>query len=256
MFPVLFEIRGLPIHSYGFFIALGYVAALALLSYLAKKRGLDPASFLDIAFLALVSGVIGGRILFVFTNLAYFIRYPGEIGDFWQGGLVFYGGFIAAFFAITYYIRRKKLPYAESLDILAPALTLGHAFGRIGCFAAGCCYGSYCELPWGVHFHSDLVDPALRDLPLHPTQLYESVSLFLLSGALVYLVIKKKFRPGAVALLYVMAYSVIRSVIEIFRGDGIRGFIVGNWLSTSQGIAILLFLVGGYVFVRHVRSNN
>jgi phosphatidylglycerol:prolipoprotein diacylglycerol transferase len=256
MFPVLFQIKGQIIHSYGFFIALGYIASLALLSLLAKRRGLDPARFLDLAFLALVSGVIGGRFLFVLTNLSYFVRYPSEVFDFWQGGLVFYGGFITATGACAFYIRKKNLPMAESLDLLAAALTLGHAFGRIGCFAAGCCYGSYCELPWAVHLHSDLVDPALRGLPLHPTQLYESVSLFLLSGVLVWLLEKKKFKPGGVALFYVMAYSLIRSIIEIFRGDGIRGFLIGNWLSTSQGIASLLFFVAGFILVRRFRGRD
>lgn len=256
MFPVLFEIRGVPIHSYGFFIALGYIASLGLLSYLARLRGLEPSRFLDLAFLALVTGVVGGRILFVLTNLPYFRKYPGEIFDFWQGGLVFYGGFLLAFAACAAYIRKKKLPFQESLDLLAPALSLGHAFGRIGCFAAGCCYGSYCERPWAVHFHSDLVDPALRGLPLHPTQLYEAFALFALTGVLVYLVRKKKFAPGGVALFYVIAYAIIRSVIEIFRGDGIRGFLVGNWLSTSQGIAIALLLGGGFVLVRRFRRDH
>ncbi|MGE3261455.1 MAG: prolipoprotein diacylglyceryl transferase [Bacteriovoracia bacterium] len=256
MFPVLFHIRETPIHSYGFFIAVGYVAALLLLSRLAKLRNLDPAKFLDLAFLALVTGVIGGRILFVLTNIPYFSRYPGEIFDFWQGGLVFYGGFLLALASCAIYIRRKQLPFAESLDLLAPALSLGHAFGRIGCLAAGCCYGSYCELPWAVHLHSDLVDPALRGLPLHPTQLYESVSLFLLTAVLVYLIKRRALRPGGTALLYVMAYSVIRAVIEIFRGDGIRGFLIGNWFSTSQGIAAALFLLGGFIFMRRFRRNH
>lgn len=256
MFPVLFQIGSVPIHSYGFFIALGYISALGLLAWLAKSRALPSARFLDLAFLALVSGVLGGRLLFVLTNLPYFLRYPGEVFDFWQGGLVFYGGFLLALVACYFYIRRAQLPLAESLDILAPALTLGHAFGRIGCLAAGCCYGSYCELPWSVHLHSDLVDPALRGLPLHPVQVYESVALFFLTLALVFLHQKRRLAPGGVAIIYVMAYSVIRSVLELFRGDGIRGFLVENWLSTSQGIAVALFLGCAFILWRHFRRNH
>lgn len=256
MFPVLFQLGKVPIHSYGFFIALGYVSALGLLAWLAKSRALPPARFLDLAFLALVSGVVGGRILFVLTNLPYFFRYPGEIFDFWQGGLVFYGGFLLALVASYFYIRRAQLPLAESLDILAPALTLGHAFGRIGCLAAGCCYGSYCELPWAVRLHSDLVDPALRGLPLHPVQIYESAALFFLTAALVLLHQRRRFAPGGVAISYVMAYSVIRSLLEFFRGDGIRGFFVGNWLSTSQGIALALFLGCALILLRRFRRDH
>lgn len=256
MFPLLFEIQGVKVHSYGFFIAIGYVAALILLARLAPMRGLDPARFLDLAFLSLITGVAGGRILFVLTNFGYFRRYPSEILDFWQGGLVFYGGFITAALACILYIRRRRLPLGDSLDILAPALALGHAFGRIGCFAAGCCYGSYCEYPWGVKFHSDLVDPALRDLPLHPTQLYESVSLFLLAGGLSWIFVKRKTKAGGVALAYLISYALIRAIIEIFRGDGIRGFLIGNWLSTSQAIAIVLLFAGGFLFWRRLRSDH
>jgi phosphatidylglycerol:prolipoprotein diacylglycerol transferase len=256
MFPLLFSFQGIKIHSYGFFIAVGYVAALLLLARLAPKRSLDPARFLDLAFLALVTGVIGGRLLFVLTNLGYFRRYPGEILDFWQGGLVFYGGFAFAFAACFFYLKKKQLPLAESLDILAPALALGHAFGRIGCFAAGCCYGSLCDYPWGVRFHSDLVDPALRGLPLHPTQLYESAALFLLAGFLTWLFTARKTIAGGVALAYVMGYAVIRSIIEIYRGDSIRGFVIGNWLSTSQAISAVLFLAGSYFAWRRFRRDH
>ena len=255
MHPLLFEIGGVKVHSYGFFVALGYVAALALLSLLARWRNLDPARFLDLAFLSLLTGVIGGRILFVLTNFAYFHRYPAEIFTFWQGGLVFYGGFLAAAGACWLYMRWKHMPLA-TLDVLAPGLAIGHAIGRIGCLAAGCCYGSYCEYPWGIKLDSDMVDPALRSLPLHPTQLYEAFSLFALTGLLVWLFRGRRLRDGGVALVYVMGYALIRSAIEIFRGDSIRGFVIGNWLSTSQLIAALLFLGCAYLLRRRLGRNH
>lgn len=256
MHPILFEIAGVKIHAYGFFIAIGYLASLWLISRLARNRGLDPARFFDLAFLALVSGVIGGRILFVLTNWRYFRQYPAEIFSFWQGGLVFYGGFLMAALACWGYIRWRNLPLRESLDILAPPLALGHAIGRIGCFAAGCCYGSYCPLPWGTVFHSEMIDPALRGLPLHPTQLYEALSVFLLTGFLLRMFYRRRQPAGTVALTYIVVYAALRAVIEMFRGDSIRGFLIGNWLSTSQAIAIALLVGAVAWYVRERRATS
>jgi len=115
-------------------------------------------------------------------------------------------------------------------------------FGRFGCFSAGCCYGKPTDMPWGVKFNnSDLVDSALRGIPLHPTQLYEAGSLFILLMGLLW-VFRRRVFDGQVSLVYFMAYPLIRSLIEIYRGDTVRGFIVDGVLSTSQFISILLFL--------------
>lgn len=258
MFPFLLEIGSFKIQSYGFFIALGYLAALLLSRHLARKADLPAASFSDLCFLLLVLGLIGSRVLFVLTNLSYFRENPLEILFFWSGGMVFYGGFLLAFAGCLIYLKRKKLPLFQSLDVLAPGLALGHAIGRIGCFAAGCCHGSYCPYPWGIHFHTSLVDPALRGQPMHPTQLYESFCLGLLALGL-YFMGKRKARPGLVAALYLCGYSVIRVVIELFRGDVVRGFLPGTAISTSQAIALGLFIGGCVLLIgsfRGVRRNH
>jgi phosphatidylglycerol:prolipoprotein diacylglycerol transferase len=253
MFPVLLEIGGTKVHSYGFFIALGYVAALLLGRWLARGRGLDPGPFMDIAFIAIVSGVIGARLLFVITMPGYFAEHPGEILDFWSGGLVFYGGFILATLACLTYGWIRRMPIRLSTDIVVTGVAFAHGFGRIGCLAAGCCHGSSCAYPWAIKSDSSFVVESMRGQPIHPVQLYESLSLFALTGLLVWLIRGRKLADGATALVYLMGYAAIRFVMEMFRGDIDRGFVLGGWLSTSQFIAMGLFALGGgllFVFVR------
>ncbi len=254
MFPVLFEISGIKIHSYGFFIALGYVSALLVGRWLAKARGLDPGPFMDLAFIAIVSGVLGARLLFVITTPGHYLENPAEIFDFWNGGLVFYGGFILATVACLAYGRFRKMPIWASTDIVVTGVALAHAFGRIGCFAAGCCHGNTCHYFWGIISESSFTEPSLRGLPLHPVQLYESALLFSLAASLSYLIRFKKLKDGIPAILYLTGYAAIRFVTEFFRGDLDRGFVFGTWISTSQFIALGLFGLGGSLFLLRIRG--
>lgn len=253
MFPVLFEIGGLPIQSYGFFIALGYVAALLLTRKLASARSLSAADFSDLTFFCLLVGILGARILFVLTNFRYFMGRPAEIFSFWSGGLVFYGGFLLVVPMLFFFFRLRGIPWKTGLDVLAPGLALGHAIGRIGCLAAGCCHGSYCEYPWAVHLNTDLVEPALRGLPVHPVQVYESLGLLVLCGWLLWL-FRRKPASGAVAAAYVMGYALLRFVVEFFRGDSIRGAVLG--ISTSQALALLLFAAAGMILFYRRRKTS
>jgi phosphatidylglycerol:prolipoprotein diacylglycerol transferase len=242
MFPVLLEIGGLRIYSYGFFIAIGYLSALALGRYLARSRNLDPAPFMDVAFIAIVSGVIGARALYIITEPSAFLKDPKEIFNFWNGGLVFYGGFLFALVACLLFGWKKKMPIWLSTDIVTASVAFAHGFGRIGCFAAGCCHGNYCPYPWGVINHTEFVAKEFVGKPIHPVQLYESLSLFVLSGILAWLVVSKRTRDGVVSLGYLMGYALIRFVWEFFRGDDDRGNV--GFFSTSQGIALGLFALG------------
>jgi len=253
MFPELIEIGGTKIHSYGFFIALGYVSGLLLGRWLAKARGLDPSPYMDLAFIAIVSGVIGARLLYVFTAPAYFLEKPGEILDFWNGGLVFYGGFLLATAACFAYGLYRKLPVGLSCDIVLTGVAFAHAFGRIGCFAAGCCHGTACSLPWAIVNNSGFVAPSLRGIPIHPVQLYESALLFLLTGLLVWLILGRKLTEGFAGLLYLTGYAAIRFLLEFFRADEDRGTVLGGWFSTSQGIALFLFALGCALFIFGIR---
>lgn len=241
MHPLLAEFASIPIHTYGFRIAIGFLVAVFTARRLARGTEVTIDRISDITFWCLVVGFIGARILFIITRWSYFLENPFEMVRVWEGGLVFLGGPLAVFPFLYFYTRHFKLSIWKVMDILAPGLAISHAFGRLGCLSVGCCYGKPTGSGYGIRFYSDLVDPALRGIPLHPTQIYESAALTVLFLSLLYLFPRRKF-DGQVALTYLLAYPVIRSIVEVFRGDQIRGFVVEGVLSTSQFISIWIFL--------------
>ena len=256
MFPILFQIGSFTVQSYGIFLALGYLSGLLLLRKTCRDLHLDFFVVTQPCLPVFLISILGARALFVLTNLDYFRLFPAEILHIWRGGLVFYGAVITGLPALVFITHRRRLSIGATLDVFAPALAAGHAVGRLGCFAAGCCHGRYCELPWGVRFSSDLVDPVLRGLPLHPTQLYESFGLAVLAVAAYFFLLKRSLRPGGVALLYLGSYSVLRFIVEFFRGDQIRGFVFHHSISISQAIALAIFVASTWLFVLRLRRNH
>ena len=253
MFPTLGHLGPFPIHSYGLLIAIGFLIAVQVIKRLAARDGLDVDQILDLTFFNLLIGFVGARLLFVITRLDVFLADPISIFKVWEGGLVFYGGPLASIPYTIYYVWKHKLSVWKVIDVETPGLVVAHAFGRLGCLAAGCCYGRPTNANWGIKLDSDLVDYPLRNIFLHPTQIYESVSLFILFFGMLIVFRRKKF-DGQVALVYLMTYPIIRSVIETFRGDLIRGFVVDGLISTSQFISILWFLVAGAVLVYRLNT--
>lgn len=255
MFPVLFKIGSFPIHTYGFLIAIGFLTAIQVVKHLSAKAGLDVEKILDLSFWCLAVGFVGARVLFVITRWDVFSHDPAAIFKIWEGGLVFFGGPIAALPFAVYYMRKHKIPLWRSMDAMVPGLVVNHAFGRLGCLAAGCCYGKPTGANWGLKFDSELVDRSLHGIFLHPTQLYEATALFILFFSLLK-VFKTKAFDGQVVFVYFMAYPIIRSIIEAFRGDLIRGFVIDDVLSTSQFISILVFAIATFFLVKRLKEVN
>ncbi len=255
MHPVLFKLGPLTIHTYGFFIAVGFLIGLGLAIRQAKKEGVPSNSILDLGFYILLAAIIGSRLFFVLINFSHYMKKPLDIFKIWEGGLVFYGGVLLAVPTVLWYVRKNNLGIWNTADIFAPSIAIGHAFGRLGCFAAGCCYGKIAEsLPWSIIF----TDPeclAPTNIPLHPTQLYESSGEFI-NFLLLLAVRKNKAFNGQLFMTYLLLYSVLRFIVEFFRGDVGRGFVFYN-LSVSQGISILMFLIGviGLILLKR-RENN
>ncbi len=258
MYPELIKIGPFPVHTYGFLIAMGFILAVEVLRNLSIRAQLDTEKVLDAAYRSLLIGFLGARILFVITQWSEFSRDPMGIFRVWEGGFVFLGGPLLVVPYLVWYARKHKLPLWRFFDVSAPPLALGHAFGRLGCLAAGCCYGKPTGTSYGVKLYSSIVEPYLQGVPLHPTQLYEASSLVLLCFGLLWIMRRKMF-DGQVALSYLIAYPVIRSVIELFRGDIVRGFVVEGLISTSQFISIFVFAgaVGMLVYrLRQVQQEN
>jgi phosphatidylglycerol:prolipoprotein diacylglycerol transferase len=267
----------LPLHGYGLLIAAGFLTGIGLAQREARRRGQDPERIADLAFWILIAALVGARAYFILVNWGDFFgpgRFLAEtpfgriprVLAFWEGGLVFYGGFIAAALAAAVYMRRHAMPFLAYADTLIPSLSIGHFFGRLGCFSAGCCWGEVAErhLPWLVKFPPEslayqtfaarshpaqyLAADRLSTLPLHPTQLYESFGELGLFLFLVCVVRPGKRFHGQVLASWLMLYAVLRTVVELFRGDVERGVFLG--LGVGQWTSIVIFAVGVAVWAR------
>lgn len=257
MFPLLFEIPifgGLKIYTYGVLYALGVVAAILVTVREAKRCGIRSDFILDLTFYIILGNLIGARVLYIITEWRRYLTDPLGVFKIWEGGLVFYGGLFGAVMVGFFYIRRHRQNFLQIGDLYMPGLALGHGIGRLGCFAAGCCYGreapgSLISSGLAVVFPSNPLSLAPAGVPLFPTQLAEAAVLFLISGFLLLLLRKKKF-DGQVLLVYLVLYSVARGILEIYRGDSVRGFLIPNVLSTSQFISGLLIILAIVVYLR------
>jgi phosphatidylglycerol:prolipoprotein diacylglycerol transferase len=260
MHPILIQAGPLTIASYGFLFALGVLLGVLLCLRLAKKEGLDLTVFADFIFFVMLLSLLGAKLWLLVSNLGYYLKYPGEIKYLLTSGGSFYGGLIFGAVFAVWFIRRHRLSYRQLGDIAAPALALGHFFGRLGCFAAGCCWGREAvHFPFAVTF-SDLKAQALTGvplyIPLYPTQLMEAALNLGNFLFLMHVYNKRKFSGQAIAT-YMLSYSLIRFVVEYFRGDPDRGYVIGSmerpWTSLSVpqlvsviGVVIALLLWRGF----------
>ncbi len=239
-----FPIGPITIYTYGVLIAIAFLVGLWIVGRQAKRAGLDGARVTDLAVYALIAGLIGAKLMLLAVDWRTYSAHPRELFSLLQSAGVFYGGFLLALVLSIWYIRRAGLPFWDTLDVLAPGVAIAQAIGRLGCLMAGCCYGTVCDRAWAITFR----DPWSRiklgtpvDVPLHPTQIYESLAMVVIFLALVWTAPRKKFH-GQIAATYVAAYGVARFVIEFFRGDTVRGTFLGTRLSTSQGFALIAVL--------------
>ncbi|MBT3386954.1 MAG: prolipoprotein diacylglyceryl transferase [Desulfobacula sp.] len=251
MHPVLINIGSFNLYTYGLFVALGFITAIWVSQKNAAPHGISAQAITDIFFVILVSAIIGARLLYIGINFDVYKDNWIDGFKIWNGGLVFFGGFFGAVAASFIYIKIKKFNTWETVDILVPGIALGHAVGRLGCFFAGCSYGKVCDLPFAVKF-TNPESLAPLDVYLHPTQIYSVLSNFILFFILMGIQKKKKFN-GMVFLSYIMLYSLFRSIIEFFRGD-FRGNFIFDFISMSQGIAGMVFLISLILIIKQSRS--
>lgn len=245
MHPILFQLGFFKIYTYGLCIAIGLVLSAYLFIKKASKFYNYSEHFLEnFVLYTFISGIVGGRTLYIILNFKYFYENPIDILKIWNGGLVFLGGFILAFLFVIFWTKKHKINFFGITDILAPYLALGHFFGRIGCFMAGCCYGKPTDFFCGVVFH-DKHSLAPLNVKIHPSQLYESFSNLLLFFVLLFTLKHRKF-VGQIFSYYLIFYSFIRYFIEFTRSDARGNIFV---FSTSQFISIFLFIFGVFLCI-------
>lgn len=236
MYNEILTIGPVTIHGYGLMIGLGVMAALLLGDYRAKKFGLNGDHIYGMTFSAVILGFAAARILFIITEWNQFLQNPMQYLA--GAGFVVYGGIIGGALTIYGFCKMKKIDMLAYLDLMIPSVALAQAFGRIGCFLAGCCYGKETGSWCGVVFTNS--DFAPNGVKLLPTQLFMAGGDFLIMAVLLWYAAKKPMR-GRTSALYLILYSAGRFCIEFLRNDD-RGTV--GMLSTSQFIAIFTLMAG------------
>lgn len=243
MRPVLFEIGGFAIYSYGAMLFLAFSTAIIWSLKEAEAEDIDQDHLFEIFIMSIILSLLGSRLTFVFLNRDLFIGEPWwKIFAFREGGLTFHGGLILALLGGIFYSYYRKVSFFKLTDFLSPFIILGYAITRIGCFLNGCCYGHITDLPWGV------VYPAIDGYPRHPTQLYASASALIIFFILRYLR-RYKYYHGFIFLYFLILYGIYRFLVEFFRVSP-----AVFWGLSQAQIASLVFIVFGTVLLLYQRK--
>lgn len=255
----------IPVQSYGVMVLTGFILAVLLAEWRMPQIGVRRFHVLDMGLTGIVLGLLGARLFYIVMTWSEFNPFTPQGFDasmlvkmfkLWEGGLVFYGAFVVSILWTWYYCARHKLPAVPFLDIAAPGLLMGLAFGRIGCFLSGCCFGRTCELPWAVSFPKDspayieqfklgmLQARAAATLPVHPTQLYASLAAILTYAFLMLYWPRRKYDGQVLSLMLLMA-GVTRFFEEILRADDVPPFpkLSQSW-TIAQWVAVLIVAMG------------
>lgn len=255
MYPRLFTFGHITIPTYGVLVACAAIAALLLAVVLAKRLQLDSDRVWNLGLLAIISAIAGSKLLLIANNWSSFRESPRLLLSLpaLQSGGVFLGGVVLAFLVCIPYALHARLPILRTMDVIAPALALGQGVGRIGCLAAGCCYG----LPvpgsrWGLVFISRFASRTTGvplDVPLYPTQIFESAVSLLICALLLWL-LARRHRDGEVMAAWLFLYGVARFFLEFYRGDPGRGSLFGGVFTVTQGLAMLMVVLSGVLWSR------
>jgi phosphatidylglycerol---prolipoprotein diacylglyceryl transferase len=241
--PIAFHLGPLTIHWYGVMVAVGFLLGLWTAGRRALLVGIASEKVIDLGPWLIGGALLGARTLYVISYWQEsFANKPWtEIFAIWNGGLVYYGGLIGASLACILYTYLKKLPLWKVADIMAPSVALGYVFGRIGCLLNGCCYGAACNLPWAIRFPVGNATGA-PTYPVHPTEVYESLLNLVLYLGLAWMFRRKKF-DGQIFGLYLVAYALERSFVEMFRGDYPVHYL-GGWATPAHLVSIAVLTAG------------
>ena len=256
MHPIFFTLGPLTIRWYGVMAAIGFLLATVLITMNRKRADMSENQASTLVFIAIIGGVLGARIFYVVQNwTTQFKDNFSEIFRIDHGGLVFYGGFFLAIAGIIVYCRKSKLDMVRVLDVFAPAMAMGHAMGRIGCFLNGCCYGNVTHSWLGVHYPEGTAPwVKFSGAPVHPVQLYETCGNIVL--AVIMFILLRHTKRGITVASYLTLYGILRFSDEFFRGDHAHSQL---WLGTftpAQTIGLLLIPAGICTLIYFSRKND
>jgi phosphatidylglycerol---prolipoprotein diacylglyceryl transferase len=252
VFPQLFHIGRFFLPTYGLLVSLGVLLGMWISVRNAAKQGIDPEDAWNLGIMVVLCGIIGAKVLYIINDWSTYMAHPSEIFSLGtlQAGGVFSGGLIGALSAAVWYIRKHKMPAMATCDAFAPGLAIGHAIGRVGCFAAGCCWGKPTNAFWGVTFTNPVANQLVGtplNQALEPTQLFES-AVELANFLLLAWMLKRKKFDGQVFGAYLILYGVARYFLEFLRDDPGRGSVFGGIMTGTQLISICLVIMGGVIW--------
>ena len=254
MHPILFSIGGITVYSYGFLIAIGAIAGVAYMVFRGKREvGLTFDQANTLFLLIFIAAFVGGKAFLFFEEPSAYLAQPGRLLS--GNGFVFYGSFLFAVPTMAWFFKRNHLDPYKMLDVMSITTCLVHMFGRVGCFMAGCCHGKPTDSFLGVEFHDPACYADPLNVPLHPVQLYEATYIFCVMLILLALRNHRQFY-GQLFLLYLLMYGVGRFVLEYFRGDAARGFIIQDLISHSQFIALCIVFIVSLVYWKWSKTNR
>jgi phosphatidylglycerol:prolipoprotein diacylglycerol transferase len=252
MFPTIFHLGPLALHSWGLLLATAFLVGIAIAYRRARRRSVDPQRIVDLAVVIIVAAVVGGRIAFVVSHLSEFREAPLEVFAIWRGGMTFYGGAILAFVAGIVYVKLKGLRVWTIADIIAPSLALGLFLARLGCFLNGCCFGEPSSLPWSVTFPSGSYAEQVfgAGVHVHPTQVYSSLAGLAMFFLLLWTERWWRFE-GSLFWRFVILYSLWRIYIDMLRYCEPNSLhrIGGLTLAESQLISVGLIVASVFMLV-------
>ncbi|MEI6080369.1 MAG: prolipoprotein diacylglyceryl transferase [bacterium] len=254
MRPILFNIGSFSLPSYYTLISLGILLGIYFFYKYSKRSNFPVIYMLDVSIIVVATCYIGARLFHVLFEMPqYYLQHPQDVFSFWKGGYVIYGGILFPLLFVYIYAKRKGLSFLTITDLLAPSAAIGTALGRMACLLQGCCFGCPTTLPWGITFPKGAnggLTPS--EIPLHPTQIY-----LMLLNLTIFLILNWRFKykkfNGELTYWYLLLYSVGRSFVEIFRDD-FRGDLFYPYVSTSQFISLLIFVVVSYLLIKNYRS--
>ncbi len=244
MLPYLIKIGSFSIPTYGVLVALAFLTALALATKFARQRGIDSEKVVNLGVYCALMGMLGAKILMIALD-PDLRAHPAEVFSLatLQSAGIFFGGFILAVVFALFYMRTQNLPILKTCDLFAPGLAIGHGIGRLGCFAAGCCWGKPTYLPWAVTFRNTSATTGVPlNIPLHPTQLYEAVSEGIICLILIWQ-LNRPHRDGQVIGLYGVLYGLVRFGVEFLREHDASNPLGGPF-TLEQWISLAIALVG------------
>lgn len=244
MQPTLFYLGSRPVSAYDFFLVLGYITGISIILILIKKQRFPFTESFAYVLFAVAASLVAAKIFLwfwvFFQSPAYYIQNPGKLWHWPQGRGSSFGALLGAVLFSFWYLKKFRLPFWPMGDTVAPGIAAAQSIMKIGCFMAGCCYGTECSLPWAVTFPGEAI-------ARHPTQIYEAVLYFLNFLFLLFVFKKKKF-PGQVIALYIINYSVLRFIIEYFRGDPGRKYLISGASSVTSLSYPQIICLTGIVF--------